>query len=57
MTYDYDTNGSLPSTKMQAVAFKAINEKEALPSKAAQLEVVGLNYKEMGLSSSASRPH
>jgi hypothetical protein len=49
MTYDYDTNGSLPSTKLQAVAFKAINEKEVLPSKVVQLEVVGLNDKEMGL--------
>jgi hypothetical protein len=49
MTYDYDTNVNLPSTKLQAVAFKAINEKEALPSKVAQLEVVGLNGKDMGL--------
>jgi hypothetical protein len=39
---------SLPSNESQ-VTFKATNDKEALPSKVAQVEVVDLNDEEMAL--------
>jgi hypothetical protein len=42
-------NRSTTSTKPQVVAFKATNEKEVIPSKVAQVEVVSLNDDEMAL--------
>jgi hypothetical protein len=42
-------NGPLPVYKPQPVALKATNSREALPSKVAQVEVVGLNEDEMAL--------
>jgi hypothetical protein len=41
------TNGNLPSIESQVVAFKATNNKAALPSKAAQGEAVDLNDEEI----------
>jgi hypothetical protein len=43
------TNGSLPSTKLQVVAFKVSNDKEALPSKVEQDEATNLHDEEMAL--------
>jgi hypothetical protein len=42
-------NGPLPPYEPQPVALKATNSKEALPSKVAQVEAVGLNEDEMAL--------
>jgi hypothetical protein len=42
-------NGSLPLHESQPVALKATSSKEALPSKVAQVEAVGLNEDEMAL--------
>jgi hypothetical protein len=42
-------NGPLPIYEPQPVALKATNSKEALPSKVAQVEAVGLNEDEMVL--------
>jgi hypothetical protein len=42
-------NGPLPLHESQPVALKATNSKEALPSKVAQVEAVGLNEDEMAL--------
>jgi hypothetical protein len=42
-------NGPLPLYKLQPVALKATSSKEALPSKVAQVEAVGLNEDEMAL--------
>jgi hypothetical protein len=42
-------NGSLPSTKPRAIAFKETNNTEALPNKVAQVEAVGLNDEGMDL--------
>jgi hypothetical protein len=42
-------NGSLPIYEPQPVALKATSSKEALPSKVAQVEAVGLNEEEMTL--------
>jgi hypothetical protein len=42
-------NGSLPLYELQLVALKETNNKEALPNKVAQVEVVGLNEEEMTL--------
>jgi hypothetical protein len=42
-------NGPLPVYEPQPVALKATSSKEALPSKVAQVEVVGLNDEEMAL--------
>jgi hypothetical protein len=42
-------NGPLPLYEPQLVALKATSSKEALPSKVAQVEAVGLNEAEMAL--------
>jgi hypothetical protein len=42
-------NGPLPVYEPQPVALKAMSSREALPSKVAQVEVVGLNKDEMAL--------
>jgi hypothetical protein len=42
-------NGPLPIYEPQSVALKATSSKEALPSKVAQVEAVGLNEEEMAL--------
>jgi hypothetical protein len=42
-------NGPLPVYEPQPVALKATSNKEALPSKVAQVEAVGLNEDEMAL--------
>jgi hypothetical protein len=42
-------NGPLPVYETQPVALKATSSREALPSKVAQVEVVGLNEDEMAL--------
>jgi hypothetical protein len=42
-------NGPLPVYESQPVALKATSSKEMLPSKVAQVEVVGLNEDEMTL--------
>jgi hypothetical protein len=42
-------NGLFPLYKPQPVALKATSSKEALPSKVAQVEAVGLNEDEMAL--------
>jgi hypothetical protein len=42
-------NGPLPVYEPQPVALKATSSREALPSKVAQVEVVGLNKDEMAL--------
>src|SRR5688572_18752024 len=42
-------NGPLPVYEPQPVALKATSSREALPSKVAQVEVVGLNEDEMTL--------
>jgi hypothetical protein len=42
-------NGPLPLYELQPVALKATSSKEALPSKVAQVEAVGLNVDEMAL--------
>jgi hypothetical protein len=42
-------NGPLPVYEPQPVALKATSSKEALPSKVAQVEAVGLNEDEMAL--------
>jgi hypothetical protein len=42
-------NGSLPVYEPQPVALKATSSREALPSKVAQVEAVGLNEDEMAL--------
>ena len=42
-------NGPLPIYEPQLVALKATSSREALPSKVAQVEVVGLNEDEMAL--------
>jgi hypothetical protein len=42
-------NGPLPIYEPQPVALKATSNKEALPSKVAQVEVAGLNKDEMAL--------
>jgi hypothetical protein len=46
---DDAANGSLPLYESQPVALKATSSKEALPSKVAQVEDVGLNEDEMEL--------
>jgi hypothetical protein len=46
---DDAANGPLPLYEPQPVALKATSSKEALPSKVAQVEVVGLNEDEMTL--------
>ena len=46
---DNALNGLLPLHESQPVALKATSSKEALPSKVAQVEVVGLNEDEMAL--------
>jgi hypothetical protein len=46
---DNALNGPLPLHESQPVALKATNNKEALPSKVAQVEAVGLNKDEMAL--------
>jgi 5,10-methylenetetrahydrofolate reductase len=46
---DNVTNGSNSTTEQQDVAFKATNNKEALPSKVAQMGAVDLNDEEMTL--------
>jgi hypothetical protein len=42
-------NGPLPVYEAQRVALKATSSREALPSKVAQVEAVGLNEDEMAL--------
>jgi hypothetical protein len=42
-------NGNIPSTEMQAIAFKGTHDKEAIPSKVAQVEATSLNDEEMAL--------
>jgi hypothetical protein len=42
-------NGPLPVYEPQLVALKATSSREALPSKVAQVEAVGLNEDEMAL--------
>jgi hypothetical protein len=42
-------NGPLPIYELQPIALKATSSKEALPSKVAQVEAVGLNEDEMAL--------
>jgi hypothetical protein len=42
-------NGPLPIYELQPIALKATSSKEALPSKVAQVEAVGLNEDEMTL--------
>jgi hypothetical protein len=42
-------NESVPSTKPQVVACKATKDKEAVPSKVAQVEVASLNDEEIAL--------
>jgi hypothetical protein len=42
-------NGPLPVYEPQPVALKATSSREALPSKVAQVEAVGLNEDEMAL--------
>ena len=42
-------NGPLPIYESQLVALKATSSKEALPSKVAQVEAVGLNEDKMAL--------
>jgi hypothetical protein len=42
-------NGPLPVYESQPIALKATNNKEALPSKVAQVEAAGLNKEEMAL--------
>jgi hypothetical protein len=44
---EYVANRSTPSIESQVIAFKATNEKEVLPSKVAQVEVVGFNDEKM----------
>jgi hypothetical protein len=46
---NYALNGPLPIYEPQPVALKATSNKEALPSKVAQVEIVGLNEDEMAL--------
>jgi hypothetical protein len=46
---DNVTNGRLLANEPQVVAFKSTNDKEALPSKVAQVEVASLNDEEMVL--------
>jgi hypothetical protein len=46
---DDTLNGPLPIYEPQPVALKASSSKEALPSRAAQVEAVGLNDDEMAL--------
>jgi hypothetical protein len=46
---DDAANGLLPLYEPQPVALKATSSKEALPSKVAQVEAVGLNEDEMAL--------
>jgi hypothetical protein len=46
---DDAANGPLPLYESQSVALKATSSKEALPSKVAQLEAIGLNEDEMVL--------
>jgi hypothetical protein len=43
------TNGPLPQYEPQLVALKATANKDALPNKAAQVEVAGLNEEQMAL--------
>jgi hypothetical protein len=43
-------NGPLPVYEPQLVALKVTSSREALPSKVAQVEVVGLNEEEMVLT-------
>jgi hypothetical protein len=43
-------NGSLPIYELQLVDLKATASKEALPSKVAEVEAVGLNEDEMALA-------
>jgi hypothetical protein len=40
---DNVSNGSTPSNEPQVVAFKATNDKDVIPNKVAQVEVVGIN--------------
>jgi hypothetical protein len=42
-------NGPMPTYEPQTVALKATSNREALPSKVAQVEAVGLNEDEMAL--------
>jgi hypothetical protein len=46
---DDAANGPLPLYEPQPIALKATNSKEALPSKVAQVEAIGLNEDEMAL--------
>jgi hypothetical protein len=46
---DNTLNGPLPIYEPQPVALKATSSREALPSKVAQVEAVGLNEDEMAL--------
>jgi hypothetical protein len=46
---DEALNGPMPIYEPQTVALKATSSKEALPSKVAQVEAVGLNEDEMAL--------
>jgi hypothetical protein len=46
---DVVANGSTPSTKLQVVALKTTNDKEAIPNKVAWVEAVDLNDEEMAL--------
>jgi hypothetical protein len=50
-------NGPLPIYEPQPVALKATSSREALPSKVAQVEAVGLNEDEMALIIKCSRLH
>jgi hypothetical protein len=42
-------NGPLPVYELQPIALEATNSREALPSKVAQVDVVGINEDEMAL--------
>ena len=46
---DNVSDGSLPYTDPELVAFKVTNDKEALPRKVAQVEAADLNEEEMVL--------
>jgi hypothetical protein len=49
-------NGPLPVYELQPIALKATSGREALPSKVAQVEAVGLNEDEMALIIKRLRP-
>jgi hypothetical protein len=46
---EYLVQQNISTNKLQLVAFKAINEKDVTPSNVEQVEVAGLNDKEMAL--------